>query len=265
MGNQGSAGSTGAVESSFSCGGVCSSCDGNDKLMQNYGLSGTEEFLENNSGYNHMRVLDTPKGSPKGSSSWFGGSSTPVHEYQGRSTPSGSPSKSVLGGLLDRLAGQTAEEKTLHYADGSMFEGQVLGGLRHGEGVYKSGSEQYTGQWYEDKQHGSGRQSWSDGRSYDGQFQHGRFSGLGKMVWQTQKGVMTYEGEYVEDLKHGMGKFEWPDGRKYDGEWLRGKRHGRGAYTTSKGEYKIGHWSEDRFLRWEVGATEQDNVNSMLR
>jgi len=251
MGNQGS----------LSCG-CCSSCgDENEKTIQTFGLTGTEEFVDNSSGLTTI-VTDTPKGSPTGS--WFG-SSSPIHEYQGRSTPSASPSKGVIGGLLGRLSGQVAEEKTVHYADGSMYEGQVVNGLRHGTGVYKSGSEQYQGQWQEDKQHGVGRQSWSDGRSYEGQFNQGRFAGIGKMVWQTQKGVMTYEGEYVEDLKHGTGKFSWPDGRTYDGEWLRGKRHGRGAYTTVKGEYKIGHWSEDRFLRWEVGATEQDNINQMLR
>jgi len=76
---------------------------------------------------------------------------------------------------------------------------------------------------------------------------------------------MVYEGEYVDDMKHGMGKFVWPDGRTYDGEWLRGKRHGRGAYKTARGEHKVGHWTNDRFIRWEVPQLEEDNVNTMLR
>lgn len=33
-----------------------------------------------------------------------------------------------------------------------------------------------------DAQDGQGRQTWSDGRVYEGQFQNGRFSGTGKMV-----------------------------------------------------------------------------------
>eukprot|EP00931_Biecheleriopsis_adriatica_P070814 TRINITY_DN44623_c0_g1_i1.p1 TRINITY_DN44623_c0_g1~~TRINITY_DN44623_c0_g1_i1.p1 ORF type:complete len:243 (+),score=49.63 TRINITY_DN44623_c0_g1_i1:77-805(+) len=227
----------------------CTSCDGNSDqnnytYSPSHGLTGMEEFEVG---------AASPRGTPSGSKGWASKSAPKQEEQAG------------IVGLLGRLSGNNAEDKTLHYEDGSMYIGMVCNGLRDGEGVYKSGSEQYSGQWMDDKQHGVGRQTWSDGRSYDGQFSQGRFSGMGKMVWQSQKGTMSYEGEYLDDLKHGTGKFCWPDGRSYDGEWLRGKRHGRGAYTTTKGEYKIGHWTEDRFIRWEVTACEQDNINQMLR
>jgi len=141
----------------------------------------------------------------------------------------------------------------------------MLDGKRAGHGVYKCGTEEYNGHWLDDKQHGNGRQTWTDGRSYTGHFQEGRFAGCGKMVWQTDKGPMQYEGEYADDVKHGMGLFTWPDGRSYDGEWCRGKRHGRGAYRTARGERKVGHWADDRFIRWEAIQAEEDQVNVMLK
>lgn len=246
----------------------CSSCDGSDKTVGTYGtgLTGTEEFVESadaltaaTSALESPRAMHSPSSGTRGDNSPRSGNRGmrfgAVKEDQ---------KKTVLGSMLGRITGNTAEHRMVHYDDGSMYEGQVVDGIRHGEGTYKSGSDQYTGQWEADQQHGKGKQTWNDGRSYEGQFSRGRFSGIGKMSWQSAKGTMTYEGEYVDDLKHGNGKFCWPDGRVYEGDWLRGKRHGRGAFITAKGEYKIGHWAEDRFLRWEVSGAEQDNVNQML-
>ena len=45
--------------------------------------------------------------------------------------------------------------------------------------------------------HGNGKQTWPDGRSYNGQYDH--------------------------DKKQGLGTFVWPDGRKYHGAWENGK------------------------------------------
>jgi len=157
------------------------------------------------------------------------------------------------------------DSKTVRYGDGSAYCGQTSDGQRHGEGVYKCGTEQYEGQWLYDRQHGTGRQLWSDGRSYTGQYDCGRFSGRGRMIWQTEKGMMVYEGEYMDDMKHGCGRFGWPDGRVYTGEWHRGKRHGRGSYKTARGEHKVGHWMNDRFLRWEAPQLDEDDANIMLR
>jgi len=241
----------------------CSSCDGSDKTVASYGtgLTGTEEFLEDALS---TPALDTPRGLQSPASLTRAASPSSGTRGMRFGAVKEERKKTVLASMLGRITGNTAEHRMVHYDDGSMYEGQVVDGIRHGEGTYKSGSDQYTGQWEADQQHGKGRQTWNDGRSYEGQFLRGRFSGVGKMSWQSAKGIMTYEGEYVDDLKHGNGKFCWPDGRVYEGDWLRGKRHGRGAFITAKGEYKIGHWAEDRFLRWEVAGAEQDNVNQML-
>jgi len=140
--------------------------------------------------------------------------------------------------------------------DGSTYEGEMQNGMRHGHGKRHSLTSDYCGQWEADIQHGRGEQKWADGRVYEGQFEMGKFSGEGRMVWSTQKGFLVYEGQYRDDLKHGVGKFVWADGRTYEGEWCLGKRHGRGRYINARFEQKVGYWLDDKFDRWEA-----DNAN----
>jgi len=153
--------------------------------------------------------------------------------------------------------GDKQEHQFVTYEDQSTYTGQVVDGKRQGHGLWQSSTGQYEGQWKADAQHGKGRQTWSDGRVYDGQFDHGRFSGHGRMVWHTQKGLLTYEGQYKDDLKHGSGRFVWADGRTYDGEWQNGKRHGKGMYMNARCERKVGFWVDDKFERWETSNAEQ--------
>ena len=50
------------------------------------------------------------------------------------------------------------------------------------------------GEWFEDKQHGKGKENWPDG-SY-------------------------YEGEYKDGVKSGKGTFSWADGSTYTGDFF---------------------------------------------
>lgn len=149
------------------------------------------------------------------------------------------------------------EAMSLVYEDGSKYTGQIVDGLRQGHGIRECATGSYEGQWQADQQHGRGKQVWTDGRTFEGEFVHGKFDGFGKMVWHTQKGLLIYEGQYKADLKHGSGKFAWGDGRVYDGEWNRGMRHGRGKYTNAANQEKVGYWVEDKFDRWESPANNE--------
>jgi len=148
-----------------------------------------------------------------------------------------------------------ADAQVCSYVDGSVYVGQISGGRRHGEGMWRGHVSHYEGQWVDDKQHGKGRQVWSDGRIYDGEFKYQKFSGRGRMVWNTANGMHTYEGQYKDDLKHGLGKFVWADGRSYDGEWVKGQRHGTGVYINSKGEQKLGCWIHNKLKRCDTDRT----------
>mmetsp|Transcript_49105 Transcript_49105/g.140913 ORF Transcript_49105/g.140913 Transcript_49105/m.140913 type:complete len:85 (-) Transcript_49105:73-327(-) len=81
----------------------------------------------------------------------------------------------------------------------------------------------------------------------------------------SSEGALTYDGDYSDDRKHGQGKLMWPDARSYDGGWLSGRKHGRGESRTQLGDVKVGYWAEDRLIRWETQASEEEDVNIMLR
>lgn len=157
-------------------------------------------------------------------------------------------------------AGNEAGQQTMRYNDGSSYTGQIADGKRTGHGTWQSRTLQYEGQWKEDAQHGQGRQTWFDGRVFEGNFEFGRFSGHGRMVWHSQNGLMVYDGQYREDLKHGHGTFTWADGRSYDGEWQMGKKHGRGTYVNAQLEKKIGYWLEGNFDHCEEDNAAQQAV-----
>lgn len=173
------------------------------------------------------------------------------------------PETCAGGDVAAGQGGTPDDQRTVVYDDGSSYSGQIQEGKRHGQGVWKSQTGQYEGQWQADVQHGKGRQTWSDGRVYDGQFECGKFAGHGRMVWHTNRGLLVYEGQYEADLKHGDGKFVWADGRTYNGQWREGKRHGRGVYTNARMEQKSGFWVDDKFDRWEQQPTTEPQTNNV--
>lgn len=155
---------------------------------------------------------------------------------------------------LFRWRGEILREDRHHeiYDDGSTYEGQLVESKRHGHGTWQSAFESYEGQWREDQRDGEGTQTWEDARLYHGQFKAGKFHGLGRMEWHTTQGLVVYEGHYFNDLKHGIGRYCWPDGRIYDGEWSQGTRCGKAAYVSSRGDRRMGIWSDDKLDRWLV-------------
>lgn len=48
--------------------------------------------------------------------------------------------------------------------------------------------------------------TWSDGRSYEGEWLNGGMNGQGIMKWPDGR---KYEGNYLSDKKHGFGILEW--------------------------------------------------------
>ena len=70
--------------------------------------------------------------------------------------------------------------------------------------------------------------------------------GYGKYVWTDGK---TYEGQFNSDKKHGYGIYTWPDGRLYKGYWRNGKQHGLAEYCLKTGSNSV----QSRYGLWEVG------------
>ena len=148
------------------------------------------------------------------------------------------PAGSVyVGQLLDHLP---HGQGTLTFVDGAMYEGEFRRDSREGRGVLTlANGEKYVGQFLNNEAHGRGEYFFPDGRKYDGAFEHDLFCGKGVLIFPD--GV-RYSGLFRKNLPHGFGDLIHPDGRKYVGNFARGLFHGKGVYTFAGGEVKAGHW-----------------------
>ena len=92
------------------------------------------------------------------------------------------------------------------WPDGSVYEGEVKNGLRHGTGTYKCGTcpSLYMGEWVNGMRHGKGVLY----------FDHG---------YETY-----YDGEWKHGIKDGYGVHKYKSGNVYEGQWSDNKRHGKG-------------------------------------
>ena len=70
---------------------------------------------------------------------------------------------------------------------------------------------------------------------------------MGVYTWSDGR---SYLGEYKDDKKHGYGIYKWNDGRLYLGNWMRGKQHGLGIYKTAQTGFKYGLWEEGKRIEW---------------
>ncbi len=84
------------------------------------------------------------------------------------------------------------------------YEGNMLYGKRHGEGVfYYPDGKYYKGMFFDDNFHGTGVMYDKNGEIiYDGEYHHGKLNGFGKL---RIKENFIYEGEFVDGLRHGNG------------------------------------------------------------
>lgn len=159
------------------------------------------------------------------------------------------------------------------YPDGTVYEGEILSGLRHGPGkcrFVKGGV--YVGQWKKDKKNGIGTLLYADGSVYDGQFKNDKRHGRGYQLYkkkiassqdssaQDEKSGGIYDGEWKNSRRHGIGIFHYADGSWYRGEWNRGNKHGHGVKVNADGSYYKGEWKDGKedgygFYQFSNGST----------
>ncbi|NXT12448.1 R10B2 protein, partial [Prunella fulvescens] len=165
--------------------------------------------------------------------------------------------------------------------DGSVYEGSIKDGLRHGYGVFRSGTHpiSYIGSWCNGKRHGKGyisydqeqtswysgdwvnnvREGWGfrryrSGNTYDGQWKKNLRHGHGKMVWLTDN--QEYEGQWECGIQHGSGMHTWFLKRmemsqyslrnEYVGDFVKGERHGHGTFLYADGAMYSGDWVHNK-------------------
>lgn len=135
--------------------------------------------------------------------------------------------------------------------NGDRYVGSVdENGLPHGTGTMIYAERPYV--------------SWMESqvafRSYKGEWQHGKRSGMGRMEYQANgNGSTEYRGQWCDDLPHGQGVFEHHGNvtsTRYEGEWRAGVRHGQGTYSnhwdkgTFAAEEYVGSWENDQRCGW---------------
>lgn len=110
------------------------------------------------------------------------------------------------------------------WPDGSVYEGQIRDGKRHGLGRMRCGHVPsiYVGHWDNGLRHGHGTCVYNE------------------------DGTCVYKGQWRRDARHGLGLMLYPSGNTYVGQWRRGMKNGPGVMTwVDRGERYKGGWKDD--------------------
>ena len=110
---------------------------------------------------------------------------------------------------------------TLVY-DSGVYEGDVVGEVRNGKGLYK----------------------FNNGAYYEGDFVNDRFDGKGKLVLPDGS---RYEGGFMDGRRHGQGDMYFANGDHYSGDYLDGEITGEGIFTAANGEYYAGQFVDGNY------------------
>jgi len=144
----------------------------------------------------------------------------------------------------------TLEEATIQVKDYKLVDADS------DEGVY-------TGSLSEESKmpHGKGFMVYDEYRSYNGDWKHGRWQGVGHM----KSRVYDYNGEFRRDQRHGRGVLKYADG-VYEGEFENDRKHGKGAVRFSDGSIYIGSWSHNvRQGKGEMHFPDGSNYHGYFR
>eukprot|EP01016_Furgasonia_blochmanni_P002144 TRINITY_DN10849_c0_g1_i2.p1 TRINITY_DN10849_c0_g1~~TRINITY_DN10849_c0_g1_i2.p1 ORF type:complete len:231 (+),score=56.12 TRINITY_DN10849_c0_g1_i2:28-693(+) len=160
------------------------------------------------------------------------------------------------------------EDQVEQYPDGSVYNGNLLNGLRHGRGkfYYKSGG-MYEGDWVQGKMEGFGTLFYGNGmKAYEGDWREDKFHGRGIMYSDAPQPLnqpydfrdfdllgdfwVRYEGDFMHDAKHGFGRIVLSNGEFFDGEFRDDKLNGEGQYHNYEGRTIYGEWQDNKLVRF---------------
>ena len=120
-------------------------------------------------------------------------------------------------------------------------------------------SEQYTGDWKENKKHGYGIKIYDNKDKYEGYWENDLRNGKGTywLCIGKNKYRKLYTGDWKNNQKEGNGIYFYKDGSCYDGEWKNSKRDGKGLMIYANEDFYDGTWQED--LKHGYGVLEKKN------
>ena len=154
--------------------------------------------------------------------------------------------------------------KTRKFDNNEFYEGEVLNNKMHGKGTYTfSDGGKYIGDWHNDMRHGKGIETFPDGYEYNGEYKNDLKHGYG--VIKTADGT-TYEGNLEEGTMSGEGKLSFTDGSFYKGSFFQGLKNGFGKEVRINDEgnsYTIeGNWFND-FPHGECKVIQSSNIHEV--
>jgi len=107
------------------------------------------------------------------------------------------------------------------YEKGERYEGQMIKGLKHGQGIYTwQDGTVYLGNWHNDLEHGYGEKLFANGDVYRGYWKNGAFDAQGSYTWKDGE---IYEGQWQDGFEHGFGTRTFSNGVKTRGFWTYGE------------------------------------------
>ncbi|KAF5186177.1 Phosphatidylinositol 4-phosphate 5-kinase [Thalictrum thalictroides] len=147
--------------------------------------------------------------------------------------------------------GERFSEKV--FANGDLYVGNFKGLLPHGKGKYTwTDGATYDGEWDEGTMSGSGRFCWISGATYEGEVSGGYLHGFGTFIGLDGS---IYRGTWRMNIQHGLGKKQYCNLDTYEGSWKEGVKEGSGRYDWSAGDTYIGNWKAGNmcgrgFMKW---------------
>lgn len=135
------------------------------------------------------------------------------------------------------------------FANGTVYEGELVNGKISGIGILTNSVGKYYGEVKESAstyaflpQNGIGMSAFSNGTEYYGNYQNGLYHGIG--ILSLANGD-KYEGEFSFGKYYQKGVLTYANGDKYEGEFS-GKREGKGKLTLKDGTIYEGKFKNDK-------------------
>jgi hypothetical protein len=127
---------------------------------------------------------------------------------------------------------------TLSWPDGSKYDGQQIGGIFNGQGVFVSAQQdRLEGNWKNGALNGNASVTWANGNHYEGGWSDGKAEGHGVETWANGD---RYDGDWHAGEAQGHGMQVWANGQRYEGEWQKDMPNGTGTLTRSDGSHFAG-------------------------
>lgn len=119
------------------------------------------------------------------------------------------------------------------WANGDVFEGTLVRGIRQGKGLFIWANKQrFDGDWVDDLPHGSGKLLFANGNLYEGPVVKGIPNGNGRMQYPSGD---VYTGSIAAGVPKGLGTYIWKNGQTFTGEWHGERPNGLGTLKFANG------------------------------